>query len=81
MSQTEKTDPFYVNKLTKMMMPNGWIRLRAATTATSSYTKPTGYIFLSQYEYGGENCDEGTLQVHTSIHVIRFLWMYHFSSL
>jgi len=46
-----------------MGMPNGWIRLRAATTATSSYTKPTGYIFLSQYEYGGENCDEGTLQI------------------
>ena len=63
MSQTEKTDPFYVNKLTKMMMPNGWIRLRAATTATSSYTKPTGYIYLSQYEYGGDSCDEESLQI------------------
>lgn len=63
MSQTEKTDPFYVNKLTKMMMPNGWIRLRAATTAASSYTTPTGYIYLSQYEYGGDSCDEDTLQI------------------
>lgn len=63
MSQTEKTDPFYVNKLTKMMMPNGWIRLRAATTAASSYTNPTGYIYLSQYEYGGDSCNEESLQI------------------
>lgn len=62
-SQNEKTDPFYVNKLSRMMMPNGWIRLRAATTAASKYTTPTGYIFLSQYEYGGTQCDEGTLQI------------------
>lgn len=62
-SQNEKTDPFYVNKLSRMMMPNGWIRLRAATTAASKYTKPTGYIFLSQYEYGGTQCDEETLQI------------------
>ena len=62
-SQNEKTDPFYVNKLSRMMMPNGWIRLRAATTASSKYTKPTGYIFLSQYEYGSSTCDETSLQI------------------
>ena len=62
-SQNEKTDPFYVNKLSRMMMPNGWIRLRAATTASSKYTTPTGYIFLSQYEYGGTQCDENSLQI------------------
>lgn len=62
-TQNEKTDPFYVNKLSKMMMPNGWIRLRAATTASSKYNSPTGYIFLSQYEYGGSECNEDSLQI------------------
>lgn len=62
-SQTEKTDPFYVSKLSKMMLPNGWVRLRAATTASSKYTTPTGFIFLSQYEYGGTQCDEDSLQI------------------
>ena len=71
-SQAEKTDPFYVNKLSKMMMPNGWVRLRAATTASSKYTTPTGYIFLSQYEYGGDTCDENSLQVKTLMYLSRF---------
>lgn len=62
-SQTEKTDPFFVNKLTKMMMPNGWIRLRAATTPVPAYSKSTGYIFLSQYEYGSAGCSEDSLQI------------------
>ena len=43
-----------------MMMPNGWVRLRAST---SSKETPKGYIYLSLYEYGAQRCSSDTIQI------------------